>query len=474
MKSIIRLIPILLLFMAAYTADAYTGQVLFQQNHRQIDRLSVGAFSALASKNNLTFMIYCDTSRRPRIVKYNHNTGASETRYLDTNSNYKALEDGHHYFAIGIDRDGYIHVVGDMHDFPYLNIDHLPSRYKPQPVTTQDYTPDRSILYWKSNSPYNINNFTFMGQNSSKRIQGYGHSYSSFVTDRNGRLYYYGRVWGKYHYHLPWNQRKGSRGYTLQRYNKSSGNWTALGREIPYSGAAKIPSKMVFWENAGVTAAPLTTHYQGYKGQFIFDRSNRLHTAFTMSDSTAQSPEEQSSSMRRLMYMWCYAGEVGQRWRKVGGSSHNILGRQNAFDTYRDSFRYKRIETNLAIDKDSKPIIKWIDTSNNPDRAKWTMLNNAPSNSGAGWTMPRNLVINNSSRRIFTDRLGETIFVPNHTSVWSGSSLFSTGVTHTGINPQFSGWISENRLYQNNQIIYAGRMNTGAGTSVPAIGLFKK
>ncbi|MEM6884217.1 MAG: BNR-4 repeat-containing protein, partial [Verrucomicrobiota bacterium] len=166
----------------ASIASAYQGEQLFRQNHRMYDRLSPGGHSIITTKGNLTYMVYADLSRNIRVVKYNHNTDAAETKNLVTNG-YQTLLDGHHYFAIGVDRDGYIHVVGDMHHYPFKLTSHVKAPYRPQ-----DNGGNNTVLYWKSRSPHNINQFDFLGANTSKRIKGKGFTYYNFTNDRNGRL----------------------------------------------------------------------------------------------------------------------------------------------------------------------------------------------------------------------------------------------------------------------------------------------
>ena len=58
-----------------------------------------------------------DSIRRPYINKIDEtNSSNIETALLDTCETdiYRVFDDAHHRFDIGIDENGYIHVIGDM------------------------------------------------------------------------------------------------------------------------------------------------------------------------------------------------------------------------------------------------------------------------------------------------------------------------------------------------------------------------
>jgi len=38
-------------------------------------------------------------------------------------------DNGHQEFSIGIDKNGYIHITGDMHNFPYAEECNIPPEY---------------------------------------------------------------------------------------------------------------------------------------------------------------------------------------------------------------------------------------------------------------------------------------------------------------------------------------------------------
>ncbi|MEM6885006.1 MAG: hypothetical protein AAF571_08235, partial [Verrucomicrobiota bacterium] len=303
-----------------------------------------------------------------------------------------------------------------------------------------------------------------------KRIKGKGFTYYNFTNDRNGRLYFYSRVWTKNDTELSGTNRRGSRGYSLQRYNRSNGGtWSALGKTIPYTGPHKVNSVVSFWENAGSNGA----QYQGYKGQFVFDRFNRIHGAFAISNNEPAGGRGQSNAMRRIMYMWGYSNDVGNRWRKIGGASYDKLGRRADADTFRDSSKWKRIEVSLAVNNQGRPLVKYIDVNNvNDSRTRWFTLNNSPNNSSAGWSGTRETKLQNGQRRIFSDNSGR-FFIPSGDKVWHGTNWQGNGTTETGISPRLSG-ISEPRLYNTGEIVYFGTYPrpkfNNQSTSNPAIG----
>ena len=66
----------------------------------------------VASFNNNSYIVYIDHDWRPNIIKV-FPEGSSEEYFLD-NEDYQILNnDSHQFFALGVDKDGYIHIFGD-------------------------------------------------------------------------------------------------------------------------------------------------------------------------------------------------------------------------------------------------------------------------------------------------------------------------------------------------------------------------
>jgi len=102
--------------------------------------------------NNSTYFVWVDANLRAWITKIKD--GVAETMPVDEQADYKVTPDSHNRFSMGIDKEGYIHITGDMHNYTTeTTTGTYPVRYQKQ-----------AILYWKSNQPQNVNaGFSFVG-----------------------------------------------------------------------------------------------------------------------------------------------------------------------------------------------------------------------------------------------------------------------------------------------------------------------
>lgn len=255
-------------------------------------------FSSLTTFHGSTYFVYCDKSRRPVIGKINP-SGAVETMYLDKEeiTPYFVQDDEHHVFSIGVDKKGYIHVVGDAHGNLFGNkTDLLPSRFQ-----------GASYLHWVSNIPQNIDSFEFIGLNKKRIIPGYAFSYFSFHNDMNGVLYaqYRSRI---HHVNLP----PGSNGWGMSKYNEATKMWESLG-VVPESTNATGVYPAVIWEQSGHfnEADPSTSFYQGFTGDVNFDFNNRMHIAATINGD--------SNVVQDTHVIYAYSDDSGKRFKRPGG-----------------------------------------------------------------------------------------------------------------------------------------------------------
>ena len=75
-------------------------------------------YSSVVTYNGYIYVFSMDTLRRPYINKIDEtNSGSIETVLIDKDETdiYRVFDDVHNRFSIGIDEQGYIHVIGDMH-----------------------------------------------------------------------------------------------------------------------------------------------------------------------------------------------------------------------------------------------------------------------------------------------------------------------------------------------------------------------
>lgn len=226
-------------------------------------------YSALTTYHGSIYFVYCDENRRPIIGKISP-SGAVSTQFLDKNDQdiYQALDDGHHVFSIGVDRDGYLHVTGDNHG----------NKFGRNPELTVERYRGAPYMHWVSSIPENIDDFEFIGLNQSRLIPGYAFTYFSFHNDMNGLLYtqYRSRI---HQVNLP----PGSNGWCMARYDEQTRSWKVLGNVPNATNATAIYPALV-WEQAGHynPSDPTVSFYQGYMSDVNFDFNNRMHIGVTI------------------------------------------------------------------------------------------------------------------------------------------------------------------------------------------------
>lgn len=222
-------------------------------------------FGTLTSDGTNYYLVYLDTEARPKAVKITPNGddfSVEESFVEDTYSKHWTVRaDGHHHMALEVDAQGYLHLVGDMHNYPNFDgpQDHLPDELKNQ-----------KILYWRTTSPGDITSFQFEGGGDSAP-KGTGYTYNRFAKDPAQNLYLTAR-----YDMMPGAQANGGRnrrGFGLTRYEAQAGEWVTIGAR-PNDEAL---TEVVFWERyADTSGAP---GYTKLVPRIAFDRNNVLHTA---------------------------------------------------------------------------------------------------------------------------------------------------------------------------------------------------
>lgn len=244
-------------------AETYEYESLFSVSDAHLTYNEGGRVGTIvATHNDHTYMIYVDTELHPKLAKYSHLTGTLEVQFL-AEPTYQMRDDGHHKWTIGIDKEGYIHVAGDMHNYAIVpdSTDHMPVQYQ-----------TGRINYWRSNSPEDISSFTWLGGSIGDNTdvqapQGNGFTYINFISDQQDNLYFYSRVGN--------NQRGGGfgyqtwRGFNVSQYNAATQSWRSLGADNPYNNNA------LFWEDNGEDGHGGT--YSKIHGYVSFDLNNRMH-----------------------------------------------------------------------------------------------------------------------------------------------------------------------------------------------------
>lgn len=261
-------------------------------------------FTPMVHYNNNTYLVYVDANARPLVVQKSCND-TLVTVPLDSNPDYTAFLDGHHRFSIGIDKNGYLHIAGDMHFYPTVPANYLPLRYQNQ-----------TILYWVSNAPYDITKgFSFAGGlNASTAIPGQFWNQGHFFNDNNQELYYTAMIRSVYNvaYRLT-----GEMGVGLYKYNAATHSWTALGATPPVNPSNPAGTQYftsLYWDYSGFgSPAGQPQWFNNYWPAFQFDNQNTLHFSLSVNTSINIIGET------RVVYAKSFDG--GVTWYKANGKT---------------------------------------------------------------------------------------------------------------------------------------------------------
>jgi predicted esterase len=272
--------------------------------------------------NGHVYFTYIDPNHHPRIAKLSLNNGTVETDWVvDSTYTLTKQNDGHYYFTLGIDPDGYIHVVGNMHNGDSVNINH-----------------------WRSNNPEDISAFTL--KQGSEGPQGDYFTYPHMRNDLNGNLYYWSRIYRE----APWPVKFG---IGLSAHDVASQQWSMIGAPVPGGDQSRT---VTTWEdnNEG------NRSYQQPRLMIHFDRNNRMHIIALLLNHTP--PSYAGSPHFGTDVLYAYSDDGGQTIHKSDGSQIQWPMRVESgayqgeivFSDYSD---YLNLAVFLATDRDNNPII---------------------------------------------------------------------------------------------------------------------
>lgn len=216
--------------------------------------------------------------------------------------------------SIGIDKDGYIHLAGNMHSSPY--------RYRDGNVPLWQYP----WQYWVSDNPYDISTFEFIGdqgprgtdeqfcwseypitETPSRVPTACFVTYPFFSTDRNGELYLSYRERVKFDE----GDSPGNMAADVSKYNVETKTWEQLGGNN-LSGYGEQFSTL-FWSDK----RPDARTYQPMKPRVIFDKYNRMHVATGMQTFGNSTDGTRTSSINEVLY--ACSDDGGQTWKNAKG-----------------------------------------------------------------------------------------------------------------------------------------------------------
>lgn len=202
----------------------------------------------------------------------------------------------HDSASLGIDEDGYIHVVSGMH--------YNGSRYY-----------DADWRYWVSSKPEDISEFTFLGADIDRKPPWKLVSYPNFVNDRKGVLYLCYRI--KASPEVYW--KGGVDAGCVARYDHLRKSWTMLGGknwELRGKNARSNPvgTKVLVWTDKD----PEVDGYEGYKPTMAVDKNNRLHfTALGQAEGNLGNKYPKSTGTHAF---YAYSDDQGETWYRANGT----------------------------------------------------------------------------------------------------------------------------------------------------------
>jgi len=227
-------------------------------------------------------------------------------------------------WSITLDNEGFIHVVGGMHNA--ANPKHyIPGSWE-KIGASYDYKDDDypNIMYWVSKKPEDITSLEFVGQRGNPRTipVPLGMNYMNFLQDRNGTLYVYGRI-----------AVQGTQCWGLYRYDTETKRWEGLGgfapdvkKECPDFAGEKIQFasdwqtlETMRWRHDHprnrVLAWARQPHFYNYiRGWGIkFDPSNRMHLRLVLFGL-----DENHQNKNRDFYAWSDDG--GHTFHRADGT----------------------------------------------------------------------------------------------------------------------------------------------------------
>ncbi len=342
----------------AYAAENHTFQ-----GHNQ--------YSSLVTYNGYIYIFSLDTDRRPYVNKIDEtDSDYIETALIDTDENdiYRVFNDGHHRFSLGIDEDGYIHVIGDMHhgsgDTGAGGSGRMDSD---NPLPERFHGAYGGQMYWISDNPEDISSFTFVGKDKAKRYPCNRTTYNYFRQDRDGTLFLAGRQSVR----EPKSHESGTLGLCLARYDNTIKEWKILGATPSNNYGLKdydyvVPS--VLWEPHGYNRGEDSQWYQAYSSNIKFDDKNVMHLTAVINADT------KLDGSTHIIY--AYSKDKGNSFFRADGTKISSLPmRITDTELNRPTIALTQTENNVLFDakfpalfwdKNYAPAIAYINISD-PD-----------------------------------------------------------------------------------------------------------
>jgi hypothetical protein len=388
------------------TQETYTFSVLWSTPAQDnINFLPQSYHSPIATRGNSTFIFFVDINHRMKIAHLTNGVFKAEA-FIDNTlyqpsefytppasaDYYRVLEnDSHHALALGIDEDGYLHLVGDMHNYPrYSNpMAHLPLRYY-----------NKNILYWRSDNPLDISSFTFKGDQSGQCPPGYGFTYQFFFNDMYGKLHFTARAHQAADNAL--------RCAPFSRYDANTGTWSIIGGIDP-SDPDSAP-RTFYDDGREYDASKPDNKYSKTHPHGVFDRDNNMHLVAPLLDDPTLHP---GSPIIHFANTVAYAQSAnGTGFAKADGTSITLPATinltENRADIAYSTTGYLTVMGNIACDYQNNPYTvvkhKHLDGSSESSIIGWN---------GSSWQNYGALTSDVADHRLVHDPAGVMSYIPD-------------------------------------------------------------
>ncbi|MDF7822723.1 BNR-4 repeat-containing protein [Pontiellaceae bacterium B12227] len=369
--------------------------------------------SPVVSRGDDTFVLFVDTEHRMKIAHLTNdvfkeeafidNTLYQPDEFYDGNGGNEGyhtvkFEDGHHACSLGVDEDGYLHLVGDMHNYPRWSTDHLPLRYH-----------NKNIMYWRSDNPLDVSSFSFKGDQTGECPPGYGFTYPFFFNDLNGKLHMTSRT-------HQWTNNS-TRCATYSRYDADTGLWSIIGGLDPADPDSE--PRTFYDDGREYDAGNLNNKYSKTCPHGVFDRNNHMHLVTPLLSNPTLNPWGMGSGQHFVDTIVYAQSTNGTDYAKADGSSITLPSTIDLTTNQADIIynaptdRYLSVLGNMAVDYQNNPYTVVRQKSYDPND------NNADNQSivlgwdGNAWTNYGEIVAATTDFRLVHDPAGVMSYIPD-------------------------------------------------------------
>eukprot|EP01069_Polyplicarium_translucidae_P010534 Polyplicarium_translucidae@DN3382_c1_g5_i1.p1 len=204
--------------------ETIAEEVVFEMPSDQVSRTNgmTQWANAIASwGEDHIFMVYLAAGRKPKVMhlEYKDGTATKVSDIFLVNEDHKTSEDWRYQYSIGVDDRGYVHLTGEMNDFPRNEPD-----YEHWPYS------GAACNVWRSDAPVDASKISFKGWGKPKCFPGSRVGRFRYFNDNKGRLYvhYRDRATSLELEGIYW-----ARGIRIAAYDSAAQIWRSLDARVP-------------------------------------------------------------------------------------------------------------------------------------------------------------------------------------------------------------------------------------------------